>query len=32
VRVLEAQRAGRQAMRAEAFLRGTKLAPGVRLG
>jgi methionyl-tRNA formyltransferase len=31
VRILEAQRAGRQAMRADEFLRGTKLVPGVRL-
>ena len=32
VRVLELQRAGRQPMRAEAFLRGIKIAPGAKLG
>src|SRR5712692_2981574 len=32
VRILELQRAGRQPMRAEAFLRGTKIAPGAKLG
>jgi methionyl-tRNA formyltransferase len=32
VRIVELQRAGRQPMRAEAFLRGTKLAPGTKLG
>src|SRR5438128_5184357 len=32
VRILELQRAGRQPMRAEAFLRGTKIAPGTKLG
>jgi methionyl-tRNA formyltransferase len=32
VRLVELQRAGRQAMSAEEFLRGTKLSPGVRLG
>jgi len=32
VRVVELQRAGRQPMRAEEFLRGLKLAPGTRLG
>jgi methionyl-tRNA formyltransferase len=31
VRLLEVQRAGREAMRAEDFLRGTPLAPGTRL-
>jgi len=32
VRVLELQRAGRQPMRAEDFLRGIKIAPGTKLG
>jgi len=32
VRILELQRAGRSAMQAAAFLRGTPLAPGTRLG
>jgi methionyl-tRNA formyltransferase len=32
VRILELQRAGRQPMRAEAFLRGIKIAPGTKLG
>jgi methionyl-tRNA formyltransferase len=32
VRILELQRAGRQPMRAEEFLRGTKTAPGTKLG
>jgi methionyl-tRNA formyltransferase len=32
VRVLQLQRAGRQAMTADEFLRGTPLAPGTRLG
>ena len=32
VRVLELQRAGRQAMKADEFLRGTPIAPGTRLG
>jgi methionyl-tRNA formyltransferase len=32
VRVLELQRAGRQPMRAEEFLRGIKIAPGAKLG
>ncbi|HKA79765.1 MAG TPA: methionyl-tRNA formyltransferase, partial [Xanthobacteraceae bacterium] len=31
VRILELQRAGRQPMRAEEFLRGTPIAPGQRL-
>jgi hypothetical protein len=31
VRLLDVQRAGREAMRAEDFLRGTPLAPGTRL-
>jgi methionyl-tRNA formyltransferase len=31
VRLVELQRAGRQAMKAEEFLRGTRLAPGTRL-
>jgi methionyl-tRNA formyltransferase len=31
VRILELQRAGRQAMQAQEFLRGTPLAPGTRL-
>jgi methionyl-tRNA formyltransferase len=31
VRILELQRAGKQAMKAEDFLRGTALAPGTRL-
>jgi methionyl-tRNA formyltransferase len=31
VRILEVQRAGRQAMKAPEFLRGTRLAPGTRL-
>src|ERR1700680_3777795 len=31
VRILELQRAGRQPMRAEEFLRGTKIAPGTKL-
>jgi methionyl-tRNA formyltransferase len=31
VRLLEVQRAGRQAMQAEEFLRGTKLKPGIML-
>jgi methionyl-tRNA formyltransferase len=32
VRILELQRAGRQAMKAAEFLRGTALPPGTRLG
>jgi methionyl-tRNA formyltransferase len=32
VRILELQRAGRQPMGAEEFLRGTKIAPGAKLG
>jgi methionyl-tRNA formyltransferase len=32
VRLLEVQRAGKQPMRAEEFLRGTKVARGERLG
>jgi methionyl-tRNA formyltransferase len=32
VRILELQRAGRQAMKAQEFLRGTPLPPGSRLG
>jgi methionyl-tRNA formyltransferase len=32
VRILEMQRAGRQAMKADEFLRGTTVAPGTRLG
>jgi methionyl-tRNA formyltransferase len=32
VRILELQRAGRQAMKAEEFLRGSDIAPGTRLG
>ncbi|HEY7300903.1 MAG TPA: methionyl-tRNA formyltransferase [Xanthobacteraceae bacterium] len=32
VRLLELQRAGRRAMKADEFLRGTPIAPGVRLG
>ncbi len=32
VRILELQRAGRQAMTAEAFLRGTRVAAGARFG
>jgi methionyl-tRNA formyltransferase len=32
VRILELQRAGRQAMKADQFLRGTPIAPGTRLG
>jgi methionyl-tRNA formyltransferase len=32
VRILELQRAGRQAMKADEFLRGTTIAPGTRLG
>jgi methionyl-tRNA formyltransferase len=32
VRILELQRAGRQAMKASEFLRGTPLPPGTRLG
>ena len=32
VRILELQRAGRQPMHAEAFLRGIKIAPGTKLG
>lgn len=32
VRILELQRAGRAPMSAEAFLRGTRLAPGTKLG
>jgi len=32
VRILELQRAGRQPMRAEEFLRGAKIAPGTKLG
>ncbi len=32
VRILELQRAGRQAMKAHEFLRGTTIAPGTRLG
>jgi methionyl-tRNA formyltransferase len=32
VRILELQRAGRQPMRAEEFLRGLKIAPGTKLG
>jgi methionyl-tRNA formyltransferase len=31
VRILELQRAGRQPMKAEDFLRGTAVAPGTRL-
>ena len=31
VRMLEVQRAGRQPMKAEEFLRGTRVAPGTRL-
>ena len=31
VRLVELQRAGKQAMAAEEFLRGTKVAPGTRL-
>jgi methionyl-tRNA formyltransferase len=31
VRLLEVQRAGKQPMKAEEFLRGTKIAPGMRL-
>jgi methionyl-tRNA formyltransferase len=32
VRILELQRAGRQPMRADEFLRGIKIAPGTKLG
>jgi methionyl-tRNA formyltransferase len=32
IRILELQRAGRQAMGAEEFLRGMPLEPGMRLG
>jgi methionyl-tRNA formyltransferase len=32
VRILELQRAGRQAMKADEFLRGTRIAAGTRLG
>jgi methionyl-tRNA formyltransferase len=32
VRILELQRAGKQAMKADEFLRGTALAPGTRFG
>jgi methionyl-tRNA formyltransferase len=32
VRILELQRAGRQAMKADEFLRGTSVAAGTRLG
>jgi methionyl-tRNA formyltransferase len=32
IRLLELQRAGRQAMKAEEFLRGTAIKPGTRLG
>jgi methionyl-tRNA formyltransferase len=32
VRILELQRAGRQAMKADDFLRGTRVAAGKRLG
>jgi len=32
VRILELQRAGKQAMKAEEFLRGTPIAPGARFG
>jgi methionyl-tRNA formyltransferase len=32
VRILELQRAGRQAMQADEFLRGTNVAAGTRLG
>jgi methionyl-tRNA formyltransferase len=32
VRILELQRAGRQAMKADEFRRGTSIAPGTRLG
>jgi methionyl-tRNA formyltransferase len=32
VRILELQRAGRQAMKADDFLRGTRVAAGARLG
>jgi len=32
VRILELQRAGRQAMKADEFLRGTRVAAGTRLG
>jgi methionyl-tRNA formyltransferase len=32
VRIVELQRAGRQPMRAEEFLRGMKIAPGTKLG
>jgi methionyl-tRNA formyltransferase len=31
VRLLEVQRAGRQPLKVEAFLRGTPVAPGTRL-
>jgi methionyl-tRNA formyltransferase len=31
VRLIEVQRAGRQPMKAEEFLRGTKIATGTRL-
>ena len=31
VRLIEVQRAGKQPMKAEEFLRGTKIAPGTRL-
>jgi methionyl-tRNA formyltransferase len=32
VRILELQRAGRQAMKAQEFLRGANVAAGLRLG
>jgi methionyl-tRNA formyltransferase len=32
VRILELQRAGRQAMKANEFLRGTSIAAGTRFG
>ena len=32
VRLVELQRAGRRAMKADEFLRGTPIAPGLRLG
>jgi methionyl-tRNA formyltransferase len=32
VRILQLQRAGRQAMKADEFLRGTPVAPGTHLG
>jgi len=31
IRIIELQRAGKQAMKADEFLRGTALAPGVKL-